>query len=92
MLISGRIAFEKLTDFDYRGNTYYTVKNLTLYECQGWCREEAECQAAAFSFVLNPLIPVQVRNRFKIKNACKTMFFNLINSHKLTSKMPSPMA
>lgn len=55
----GRIAFEKLTDFDYRGNTYYTVKNLTLYECQGWCREEAECQAAAFSFVLNPLIPVQ---------------------------------
>ncbi|XP_019865173.1 uncharacterized protein LOC109594390 [Aethina tumida] len=57
--ILGRIAFEKLTDFDYRGNTYYTVKNLSLYECQGWCREEPDCQAAAFSFVLNPLIPVQ---------------------------------
>ncbi|ERL89883.1 hypothetical protein D910_07242 [Dendroctonus ponderosae] len=59
LLLAGRIAFEKLTDFDYRGNTYYTVKNLSLYECQGWCREEPDCQAAAFSFVLNPLIPVQ---------------------------------
>jgi hypothetical protein len=58
-LFAGRIAFEKLTDFDYRGNTYYTVKNLSLYECQGWCREEPDCQAAAFSFVVNPLIPVQ---------------------------------
>lgn len=57
--VAGRIAFEKLTDFDYRGNTYYTVKNLSLYECQGWCREEPDCQAAAFSFVLNPLIPKQ---------------------------------
>ncbi|KAF5285569.1 hypothetical protein FQA39_LY16581 [Lamprigera yunnana] len=55
----GRTAFEKLTDFDYRGNTYYTVKNLSLYECQGWCREEADCQAAAFSFVINPLAPIQ---------------------------------
>jgi len=55
----GRIAFEKLTDFDYRGTTYYSVKNLSLYECQGWCREEADCQAAAFSFVVNPLIPKQ---------------------------------
>lgn len=30
-----------------------------MYECQGWCREEPDCQAAAFSFVLNPLIPKQ---------------------------------
>ncbi len=22
------------------------------YECQGWCREEPECQAASFSFVV----------------------------------------
>ncbi|KAB0800871.1 hypothetical protein PPYR_05225 [Photinus pyralis] len=57
--ILGRIAFEKLTDYDYKGNTYYTVKNLSLYECQGWCREEADCQAAAFSFVVNPLAPMQ---------------------------------
>ncbi|XP_026479536.1 uncharacterized protein LOC113385929 [Ctenocephalides felis] len=57
--ILGRIAFEKLTDFDFTGSTYYSVKNLSLYECQGWCREEQECQAAAFSFVVNPLTPVQ---------------------------------
>ncbi|KAK5649576.1 hypothetical protein RI129_000605 [Pyrocoelia pectoralis] len=57
--ILGRIAFEKLTDYDYKGNTYYTVKNLSLYECQGWCREEGDCQAAAFSFVVNPLAPMQ---------------------------------
>lgn len=55
----GRVAFEKLTELDYRGNTYYSVKNLSLYECQGWCREEPDCQAASFSFVLNPLTPVQ---------------------------------
>ncbi|TGZ54766.1 Cuticlin-1 [Temnothorax longispinosus] len=54
-----RTAFEKLTDYDYRGTTYYSVRNLSLYECQGWCREEAECQAAAFSFVVNPLAPMQ---------------------------------
>lgn len=54
-----RVAFEKLTELDYRGTTYYTVKNLSLYECQGWCREEPDCQAASFSFVVNPLTPVQ---------------------------------
>lgn len=47
-LFLGRTAFEKLTELDYKGTTYYTVKNLTLYECQGWCREEPECQAASF--------------------------------------------
>lgn len=58
-LFSARTAFEKLTDHDYRGTTYYSVRNLSLYECQGWCREEPECQAAAFSFVVNPLAPMQ---------------------------------
>ncbi|XP_031632719.1 uncharacterized protein LOC116346678 isoform X2 [Contarinia nasturtii] len=58
-MASGRVAFEKLTDFDFSGQTYYSVKNLSLYECQGWCREEQDCQAAAFSFVLNPLTPAQ---------------------------------
>lgn len=58
-LVSARTAFEKLTDYDYRGTTYYSVRNLSLYECQGWCREEPECQAAAFSFVVNPLAPMQ---------------------------------
>ncbi|XP_011299683.1 uncharacterized protein tyn [Fopius arisanus] len=57
--VLARVAFEKLTDFDYRGTTYYSVRNLSLYECQGWCREDTECQAAAFSFVVNPLAPIQ---------------------------------
>lgn len=48
-----RTAFEKMTDVDYQGETYYTIRNLSLYECQGWCREEVECQAASFSFVAN---------------------------------------
>ena len=57
--LPGRVAFEKLTDLDYKGETYYTIRNLSLYECQGWCREEPECQAASFSFVVNPLTPRQ---------------------------------
>lgn len=56
---NARTAFEKLTDYDFSGTTYYSVKNLSLYECQGWCREEQDCQAAAFSFVVNPLTPAQ---------------------------------
>ncbi|KAK2719719.1 uncharacterized protein LOC136037285 [Artemia franciscana] len=58
-VVNGRQAFEKLTDLDFRGTTYYTIRNLTLYECQGWCREEPECAAASFSFVANPLAPIQ---------------------------------
>jgi len=50
---AGRTAFEKLTDFDYPGESYYTIRNLSLYECQGWCREEPECVAASFSFAVN---------------------------------------
>lgn len=49
-LITGRTAFEKLTDVDFMGTAYYTVKNLSLYECQGWCREEPDCQAASFRY------------------------------------------
>lgn len=59
VIAHGRVAFEKLTDYDFSGTTYYSVKNLSLYECQGWCREEQDCQAAAFSFVVNPLTPAQ---------------------------------
>lgn len=55
----GLTAFEKLTELDYRGSTYYTIRNLSLWECQGWCREEPECAAASFSFVVNPLAPIQ---------------------------------
>ena len=46
----GRVGFEKLSEMDYRGNTYYTIRNLSLYECQGWCREEPDCAAASFRF------------------------------------------
>ncbi len=49
---SGRVGFEKLTELDYRGTTYYTIRNLSLYECQGWCREEPDCAAASFRFVV----------------------------------------
>ncbi|XP_018027101.1 uncharacterized protein LOC108682449 isoform X5 [Hyalella azteca] len=56
---AGRTAFEKLTEYDFRGTTYYTIQNLSLWECQGWCKEEPECAAASFSFVINPLAPVQ---------------------------------
>lgn len=59
LAVSAKIAFEKLTDFDFAGTTYYSMKNLSLYECQGWCREEQDCQAAGFSFVVNPLTPDQ---------------------------------
>ena len=38
---------------DYVGESYYTIRNLSLYECQGWCREEPECVAASFSFAVN---------------------------------------
>ncbi|XP_076292758.1 trynity isoform X2 [Lasioglossum baleicum] len=57
--IESRPAFEKLTDYDYRGTTYNSVRNVSLYECESWCRRDPECQAAAFSFVVNPLAPVQ---------------------------------
>uniref|UniRef100_T1IUF2 ZP domain-containing protein n=1 Tax=Strigamia maritima TaxID=126957 RepID=T1IUF2_STRMM len=56
---TAKIAFEKVTGLDFRGTTYYTVRNLTLSECHGWCREENECKAVAFSFVINPLAPLQ---------------------------------
>ncbi|XP_042148717.1 uncharacterized protein LOC8050670 [Ixodes scapularis] len=56
---AGKVTFEKLTNLDFAGSAYYTIRNLSLYECQGWCRDEKDCAAAAFSFVLNPLSPQQ---------------------------------
>ena len=38
---------------DFVGESYYTIRNLSLYECQGWCREEPECVSASFSFEVN---------------------------------------
>ncbi|KAI1289794.1 hypothetical protein HDE_08363 [Halotydeus destructor] len=48
-----------MTNRDFAGTTYYTIRNVSLYECLGWCREEADCSAAVFSFVVNPLAPLQ---------------------------------
>ena len=59
MLFSGRITFDKMTNRDYPGTIYYTIRNVSLYECLGWCRDEVDCTAAAFSFVVNPLTPIQ---------------------------------
>lgn len=55
----GRITFDKMTNRDYQGTIYYTIRNVSLYECLGWCRDETDCSAAAFSFVVNPLTPIQ---------------------------------
>lgn len=55
----GRITFDKMTNRDYSGTIYYTIRNVSLYECLGWCRDEDDCTAAAFSFVVNPLTPIQ---------------------------------
>ena len=46
-----------MTDIDFPGETYYTIRNLSLYECQGWCREEPECQSASFSFDVANVAP-----------------------------------
>lgn len=48
-----------MTNRDYPGSTYYTIRNVSLYECLGWCRDEVDCSAASFSFVVNPLAPMQ---------------------------------
>ncbi|XP_034952252.1 uncharacterized protein tyn [Chelonus insularis] len=52
-------TFEKLTNLDYRGTMIYNARNLSLYECQDWCQSKPDCLAAAFSFVVNPLAPIQ---------------------------------
>ncbi|KAH0557273.1 uncharacterized protein LOC123271401 isoform X1 [Cotesia glomerata] len=54
-----KTTFEKSTNYDYRGTTFYTARNLSLYECQERCRNRVDCQAVAFSFVVNPLAPIQ---------------------------------
>jgi len=56
---SGKVTFEKMTNRDYVGTTYYTIRNVSLYECLGWCKDEVDCSAASFSFVVNPLAPIQ---------------------------------
>lgn len=56
---TAKVTFEKMTNRDFAGTTYYTIRNVSLYECLGWCRDEVDCTAASFSFVVNPLAPLQ---------------------------------
>lgn len=54
-----RVTFEKMTNRDYSGLTYYTIQNVSLFECLGWCKEEMSCTSAVFSFVVNPFAALQ---------------------------------
>lgn len=54
-----RVTFEKMTNRDYSGLTYYTIQNVSLFECLGWCKEESTCTSAVFSFVVNPFAALQ---------------------------------
>ncbi|XP_022255878.1 uncharacterized protein LOC106471553 [Limulus polyphemus] len=57
--LTGSVTFEKLTNLDYSGTTYFSIFNVSLYECQSWCKDEVNCVAALFTFVVNPFAPVQ---------------------------------
>lgn len=59
IVVSAKVTFEKMTNRDFAGTTYYTIRNVSLYECLGWCRDEVDCSSASFSFVVNPLAPLQ---------------------------------
>ncbi|XP_053208805.1 protein let-653-like [Panonychus citri] len=50
-----KVSFEKMTNRDFPGPTYFTARNISLYECLGWCRDEADCTSASFSFIVNPM-------------------------------------
>ena len=61
-----------MTDVDYQGDTYYTIRNLSLYECQGWCREEPECAAASFRYDSR----VKIRRRFMLRSKTDYIFLS----------------
>lgn len=53
------MTFEKMTNRDYSGLNYYTMQNVSLFECLGWCKDDASCTSAVFSFVVNPFAALQ---------------------------------
>lgn len=79
-----KVTFEKMTNRDYPGSTYYTIRNVSLYECLGWCRDEVDCSAASFSFVVNPLAPMQ-ETTCRLQNETTTG----VIGHKTTSSSHS---
>ncbi|XP_042908270.1 uncharacterized protein [Parasteatoda tepidariorum] len=48
--VEGRVAFIKSTGLSYGGFSYFTIRNVSLHECQRWCRDDTECEAAAFDY------------------------------------------
>jgi len=84
-LFTAKISFEKMTNRDYSGTTYYTIRNVSLYECLGWCRDEVDCTSASFNFVVNPLAPVQ-------ETSCKLQNETLVNKAPTSNIGPSALA
>ena len=81
---SAKVTFEKMTNRDYPGSTYYTIRNVSLYECLGWCRDEVDCSAASFSFVVNPLAPMQ-ETTCRLQNETTTGHKTTSSSHSSSS-------
>ncbi|GIY18454.1 uncharacterized protein CEXT_798671 [Caerostris extrusa] len=50
-----RVTFVKSTGLSYGGFSYFTIRNVSLHECQRWCRDDTECEAAAFDYSVRPL-------------------------------------
>ncbi|GFV46030.1 uncharacterized protein TNCV_2200401 [Trichonephila clavipes] len=50
----GRVTFLKSTGLSYGGFSYFTIRNVSLHECQRWCRDDTECEAAAFDYSVRP--------------------------------------
>lgn len=85
-IITAKVTFEKMTNRDYPGSTYYTIRNVSLYECLGWCRDEVDCTSASFSFVVNPLAPMQ-ETTCRLQN--ETAKVSASSSSSLLSSSPS---
>ena len=56
-------------------------RNLSLYECQGWCREEPECQAASFRWRNNlwqQNHPFHIHHHHVCQNIHHQQFFSFV--------------
>ena len=91
LLYLAKVTFEKMTNRDFPGSTYYTIRNVSLYECLGWCRDEVDCTAASFSFVVNPLAPLQ-ETTCRLQNETKSTIggSTIASSPSPTSSLLSP--
>ena len=46
----GSVTFVKGTGIGYGGTSYFTLRNVSLHECQRWCRDETACAGATFNY------------------------------------------